>query len=45
MTKIIFAVIDNHNKGKRTGYDHIFKTTDYEKYQKYLKEKGLIKNE
>lgn len=42
MTKIIYAVIDNHHKAKKTCYDIIFKTSNINEYLKYLEEKGII---
>ncbi len=41
MTNIIYAVIDNHKKQKKTCYDIIFKTNDLKEFQKYIKSKGL----
>lgn len=41
MTKIIFAVIDNHRKIRKTCYDIIYKSEKYEEFEKYIKEKGL----
>jgi hypothetical protein len=41
MTNIIFAIIDNHKKYRKTKYDILFRTTNYKEYIKYVKCKGL----
>jgi len=41
MTKIIYAVIDNHKKEKHTCYDFLYRTSNYQEFKKFIIEKGL----
>ena len=41
MIKVIYAIIDNHNAQRKTKYDFLFRSSDYDEFQKYIKEKGL----
>lgn len=42
MTQIRFAVIDNKSLKKGHKYNIIYASLSFEKFKKYIKEKGLI---
>lgn len=41
MTDIVFAVIDNHQRGRGKNYNIIFKTKKHHEFEKYVEDKGL----
>lgn len=41
MTETVYAVIDNHKKGKKTKYDFMFRTKDFDEFKRYIEDKGL----
>lgn len=42
MTQIVYAVIDNHTRRRKTSYNFLYKTKNFLAFMKYIEEKGLV---